>query len=67
MPQYAVGHRGRIAEIERAAVTLPAFELAGAMLRGVGIPDCVLGGERAAQAIFTQLGARPGAELRAAR
>ena len=60
MPQYAVGHRGRIAEIERAAVALPAFELAGAMLRGVGIPDCVLGGERAAQAIFTELGARPG-------
>jgi protoporphyrinogen/coproporphyrinogen III oxidase len=71
MPQYAVGHHGRIAEIERTAVTLPAFELAGAMLRGVGIPDCVLGGERAAQAIFTQLRAqprtRPGAELRAAR
>lgn len=67
MPQYAVGHRGCIAEIERAAVTLSAFELAGAMLRGVGIPDCVLGGERAAQAIFTQLRAQPRAELRAAR
>jgi protoporphyrinogen/coproporphyrinogen III oxidase len=60
MPQYAVGHRGRIAEIERAVVALPAFELAGAALRGVGIPDCVLGGERAAQAIFTELGAQPG-------
>ncbi len=57
MPQYAVGHHGRVAEIERAAAALPGLELAGAALRGVGIPDCVLGGERAAQAVFAELGA----------
>ncbi len=62
MPQYAVGHHGRVAEIERAAAALPGLELAGAALRGVGIPDCVLGGERAAQAVFSELGAEPGAE-----
>jgi protoporphyrinogen/coproporphyrinogen III oxidase len=56
MPQYAVGHLGRVAEIERAAAALPGLELAGAALRGVGIPDCVLSGERAAQAIFSELG-----------
>jgi oxygen-dependent protoporphyrinogen oxidase len=61
MPQYAVGHHGRVAEIERAAAALPGLELAGAALRGVGIPDCVLGGERAAQAVFSELGAEPGA------
>ena len=55
MPQYAVGHHGRVAEIERAAAALPALELAGAAFRGVGIPDCVLGGERAAQAVFSEL------------
>jgi oxygen-dependent protoporphyrinogen oxidase len=55
MPQYAVGHHGRVAEIERAAAALPGLELAGAALRGVGIPDCVLGGERAAQAVFSEL------------
>ena len=49
MPQYAVGHHRRVAEIERAAAALPGLELAGAALRGVGIPDCVRGGERAAQ------------------
>jgi protoporphyrinogen/coproporphyrinogen III oxidase len=59
MPQYAVGHHGRVAEIERAAAALPGLELAGAALRGVGIPDCVLGGERAAQAVFSALGADP--------
>ncbi len=59
MPQYAVGHRGRVAEIERAAAALPGLELAGAALRGVGIPDCVLGGERAAQTVLSELGANP--------
>ena len=56
MPQYAVGHHARVAEIERAAAALPGLELAGAAFRGVGIPDCVLGGERAAQAVFADLG-----------
>ena len=61
MPQYAVGHHARVAAIERAAAALPRLELAGAALRGVGIPDCVLSGERAAQAIFAELhGERPG-------
>jgi oxygen-dependent protoporphyrinogen oxidase len=59
MPQYAVGHHGRVAEIERAAAALPGLELAGAALRGVGIPDCVLSGERAAQAVLSELGAVP--------
>jgi oxygen-dependent protoporphyrinogen oxidase len=61
MPQYAVGHHGRVAEIERAAAVLPGLELAGAALRGVGIPDCVFGGERAAQAVFSKLGTESGA------
>jgi oxygen-dependent protoporphyrinogen oxidase len=61
MPQYAVGHRGRVAEIERAAAALPGLELVGAAFHGVGIPDCVLGGERAAQAVFSKLQAERGA------
>jgi protoporphyrinogen/coproporphyrinogen III oxidase len=65
MPQYAVGHHGRVAEIERAAAALPGLELAGAALRGVGIPDCVLGGERAAQAVFAELASAPGAPPKA--
>jgi oxygen-dependent protoporphyrinogen oxidase len=59
MPQYAVGHHGRVAKIERAAAALPGLELAGAALRGVGIPDCVLAGERAAQALFSGLQREP--------
>ncbi len=55
MPQYEVGHLDRTAEIERAAAAIPRFALAGAAFRGVGIPDCVRGGEQAAAAILDLL------------
>jgi oxygen-dependent protoporphyrinogen oxidase len=54
MPQYAVGHLQRAAAIEQEAARLPCFALAGAFLRGVGIPDCVEAGESAAESIFRQ-------------
>jgi oxygen-dependent protoporphyrinogen oxidase len=55
MPQYDVGHLNRVAEIERTVAELPAFAIAGAAYRGVGIPDCIGSGERAADAIFAKL------------
>jgi oxygen-dependent protoporphyrinogen oxidase len=55
MPQYEVGHLARVAEIERAVADIPAFALAGAAYRGVGIPDCIRSGEEAADAIFAKL------------
>jgi oxygen-dependent protoporphyrinogen oxidase len=59
MPQYAVGHLTRVDEIERAAEAIPGLALAGAYLRGVGIPDCIASGERAAEAIFSHLKSQP--------
>ncbi len=55
MPQYEVGHLARVAEIERAVADIPAFAIAGAAYRGVGIPDCIRSGEDAADAIFAKL------------
>ena len=55
MPQYLVGHLARVAEIERLAAEIPALALAGAAYRGVGIPDCIRGGEAAAEKIISQL------------
>jgi oxygen-dependent protoporphyrinogen oxidase len=52
MPQYLVGHRGRVSEIEKEAARLDNFILAGAYLRGVGIPDCIASGESAADTIL---------------
>lgn len=57
MPQYSVGHLDRVAMIERASAQLPGIALAGAALRGVGIPDCVHSGERAAETVFATFGA----------
>ncbi|GGJ05937.1 protoporphyrinogen oxidase [Alicyclobacillus cellulosilyticus] len=59
MPQYAVGHRRLVAEVEQdLARTAPGVFLAGGGYHGVGIPDCIAAGERAAQAILSHLAAR---------
>jgi protoporphyrinogen/coproporphyrinogen III oxidase len=55
MPQYAVGHIDRVAEIERRLSVLPGLFVAGAAYRGVGIPDCIASGEAAADRAFTFL------------
>jgi oxygen-dependent protoporphyrinogen oxidase len=53
MPQFSVGHLQRVSEIEQSVERLPCFVLAGAFLRGVGIPDCVQAGESAAETMFS--------------
>ena len=49
MPQYHVGHGGRVETIERCAAAIPGLHLAGGAFRGVGIADCVRSGEAAAE------------------
>ncbi|MCA9240369.1 MAG: protoporphyrinogen oxidase [Planctomycetales bacterium] len=49
MPQYYVGHLDRIDELERLAEIHPGLDLAGAALRGVGIPHCIHSGQQAAE------------------
>lgn len=46
-PQYQPGHLDRIADAEAALADLPVT-LAGAALRGVGVPACIRSGEAAA-------------------
>jgi protoporphyrinogen/coproporphyrinogen III oxidase len=41
LPQYGVGHTAAVAGIERVVAELPGLAVAGAALRGVGIPACV--------------------------
>jgi len=52
MAQYEVGHLDRIKTIERLAGELPNFHLAGNAYQGIGIPDCIRSGEKAALAIL---------------
>jgi oxygen-dependent protoporphyrinogen oxidase len=48
-----------VAKIERAVAGIEGFTLAGAYLRGVGIPDCIASGERAAETTFAYLAPQP--------
>ena len=53
MPQYHVGHLERVARIEGLALKHPRMALAGIACRGVGIPDAIASGKRAAEAIVS--------------
>jgi oxygen-dependent protoporphyrinogen oxidase len=41
MPQYTVGHLGRVARIRSALGACPGLAVTGAAYNGVGIPDCI--------------------------
>jgi oxygen-dependent protoporphyrinogen oxidase len=56
MPQYEVGHLERVEEIEWAAAQFPALGVAGNALRGIGVPQCIQSGERAAEGVLAALG-----------
>jgi len=51
MPQYTLGHADRLAIIHARLQATPGLFLAGNGYRGVGIPDCIQGGETAAEQI----------------
>jgi protoporphyrinogen/coproporphyrinogen III oxidase len=51
-PQYRTGHRERIAAVEAALP--PGLALAGCAYHGLGIPDCIASGRRAAERILAQ-------------
>ncbi len=55
-PQYEVGHRARVAEIESLAAAHRGLYLAGAAFHGAGIPDCI----ENAQAVVRQLAGKHG-------
>ncbi len=51
MPQYTLGHLDRIQKIERLAKPHPGLALAGAYFHGVGVPDCIREGRKAAESL----------------
>ncbi len=57
MPQYLLGHCDNVREIESRASQLPGLELAGNAYHGIGIPNCIQGGEQAAKRVLTTLDA----------
>ncbi|HEU5469868.1 MAG TPA: protoporphyrinogen oxidase [Actinophytocola sp.] len=56
LPQFGVGHLDLVESIERAVAKLPGLAVAGAVLRGVGIPACIAAADAAATTIAAGLG-----------
>jgi oxygen-dependent protoporphyrinogen oxidase len=52
MPQYHVGHRELVAKIDARVAAMPNLILAGSAYRGVGVPECIHGGEQAAEHFY---------------
>ncbi|MEP3479476.1 MAG: protoporphyrinogen oxidase [Fuerstiella sp.] len=52
MPQYHIGHIDRVAVIEQLTAQIHGLELAGSAYHGVGIPDSVDSGQKAALRIL---------------
>jgi oxygen-dependent protoporphyrinogen oxidase len=51
MPQYTLGHLDRVADIAHRLARRPGLVLAGNAYHGIGLPDCIHSGERAADAL----------------
>jgi oxygen-dependent protoporphyrinogen oxidase len=54
MAQYAVGHQERIKRINARLRELPGLRLAGNAYDGIGIPDCIRLGRKAAQELMAE-------------
>ncbi len=48
MAQYAVGHQERMERINERVAALPGLRLAGNAYEGIGVPDCIRMGRKAA-------------------
>jgi len=55
LPQYDVGHLDRVAAIEAGVASLPGLAVAGAALRGIGIPACIATADAAAARVARYL------------
>ncbi len=58
-PQMEVGHLARMARLDGIVAGLPGLFLAGAGLRGTGLPDSIADGQRAATAAAAFASSRP--------
>ncbi len=49
MAQYAVGHKERMGRVQARVAALPGLRLAGNAYDGIGVPDCIRLGRKAAR------------------
>ena len=56
MAQYGVSHLERLQRIDALLLRFPTLALAGNGYRGIGIPDCIRTGQKAANQLLSGLG-----------
>lgn len=56
MPQYTMGHLGRVELVENRSAEIKGLALAGGSYRGVGLPNCIESGEKAVSKILNEWG-----------
>ena len=54
LPQYAVGHLGRVGRVRAAVAGQPGLAVCGATYDGIGVPACVATAERAVSEVLRQ-------------
>jgi len=65
-PQYDVGHLDLMASIDAMIAARPGLHLIGSSYRGIGLPDCIRGGQAAAEAIVRKAAGDGGRAVAAA-
>jgi oxygen-dependent protoporphyrinogen oxidase len=55
LPQYETGHLERVAEMEKSLSGLPGLHIIGNSFHGIGVPDCIRSGWKAAATITSSL------------
>ncbi len=60
LPQYDLGHVGRVVAIRESVGGVPGLAVCGAAYDGTGVAACVASGERAARDVLAGLGQRAG-------
>jgi protoporphyrinogen/coproporphyrinogen III oxidase len=60
LPQYTVGHIGRVARIRAAVAAQPGLAVCGASYDGIGIPACIASARAAADQVIAGLAVRGG-------
>lgn len=66
MPQYSIGHLERVNGIRAKLGCYPGIAVAGSAFEGVGIPDCIASGQKAAESVVQLLRSMAGAASEAA-
>jgi oxygen-dependent protoporphyrinogen oxidase len=55
MPQYVLGHQGRLAKVQESLAERPGLYVNGAGLYGIGIPDCIREGTKVGHQVIQDL------------